>query len=444
MMMAMTRLNVPSAFLNGGPAIAGKWQGNDVEIKTVAEYTGKFFAKQTDADILESVSRAAYPAAGCCAGQFTASTMAMIAEVLGFAPLGATSMPAVFSQRKAIARATGRRLMTMVKDNYPLPRDLVTRKSLENACAAVAATGGSTNAALHIPAIANEAGIDFDIDDVAKVFKRTPLIAHLSPSGPYLYPDLHAVGGVPVVLKVLLDGGFLHGDCLTLSGQTLSEALADVPAPDGKVVTTLANARSMEGGLTILRGNLAPDGAIIKAAGLSVRKFSGPARIFENEEACLQALMANDINDGEAIVIRNEGPKGGPGMREMVSVTALLYGMGKGETTALITDGRFSGASYGFCIGYITPEAACDGPIAYLEAGDIIDIDVDRGSIDHRLDEPTLRARMARGRPSDPSGKDIIARTGVAQKYVACVGPATKGAVTHSGNTHWKHEITGE
>jgi len=444
MMMAMTRLNVPAAFLNGGPAIAGNWRDEKAEIKTVAEFTGKFFAGQTDANTLETLSRAAYPAEGCCAGQFTASTMAMIAEVLGFAPLGSTSMPAVHSQRKAIARRAGRRLMDMVKANFPLPRDLVTRKSLENACAAVAATGGSTNAVLHIPAIANEAGIKFDIDDVAGVFKRTPLLTHLSPSGPYLYPDLHEIGGVPVVLKELLRGGYLHGDCLTLDGITLTEALSSAPEVDNAIVMSLDNARSPEGGLMILRGNLAPSGAVIKTAGLSTRQFTGKARIFENEETCLQALMANQLNDGDAIIIRNEGPKGGPGMREMVSVTALLYGMGKGETTALITDGRFSGASHGFCIGYVSPEAACDGPIAFIKDGDTIHIDLDQASLNHAVSDNDMAERIAAGRPNDPSGKDIIARTGVAQKYVACVGPATEGAVTHAGNVHWKHEITGE
>ncbi len=444
MIMAMTRLNVPATFLNGGPAIAGNWRDEKAEIKTVAEFTGKFFAGQTDIHTLESLSRAAYPAEGCCAGQFTASTMAMIAEVLGFAPLGVTSMPAVHSQRKAIARKTGRRLMEMVKANFPLPRDLVTRKSLENACAAVAATGGSTNAVLHIPAIANEAGIKFDIDDVAEVFKRTPLIAHLSPSGPYLYPDLHEIGGIPVVLKELLKGGYIHGECLTIDGISLSEALANAPDVDNKIVMSCQQARSAEGGLMILRGNLAPAGAVIKTAGLNTRNFTGKARIFENEEACLQTLMANQINDGDAIIIRNEGPKGGPGMREMVTVTALLYGMGKGETTALITDGRFSGASHGFCIGYVTPEAADNGPIAFIQDGDTIIIDLDKATLDHAVSDEVIQQRRANGRPNDPSGKDIIARSGVAQKYIACVGPATEGAVTHAGNVHWKHELTGE
>jgi len=437
MLMAMTRLNVPGAFLNGGPALAGKRNEEQVEIKTVAEYTGKLIARQCSEDDLEDVSRKAWPAPGCCAGQFTANTMGMVAEVLGFAPLGSSSIPAVYSQRQAMARAAGRDLMKVVENNFPLPRDLVTRKSLENACAAVAATGGSTNAALHIPAIANEAGIEFTIDDVAKVFEHTPLITHLSPSGPYLVPDLYEIGGVPVVLRQLLEGGFLHGDCLTLGGQTLAEALADAPGPDGKIVLPIDMPRSEAGGLSVLRGNLAPGGAVIKNAGIERTEFRGPARVFESEEACLQAVVSNAINDGEVIVIRNEGPVGGPGMRELVTVTALLFGMGKGETTALVTDGRFSGASRGFSVGYVTPEAAADGLIGLVKDGDSIGINLIERSLTLEVDAAEIERRSS-ARPQRPL--KTIVKGGYAEKYVASVGPATSGAVTHSGFVQWPNE----
>ena len=440
MMMALTRLNVPGAFLNGGPALPGRFRDQPVEIKTVAEYTGKLIARQSDEEELEAVSRAAWPASGCCAGQFTANTMGMVAEVLGFAPLGSSTIPSVHSQRRAMARRAGRQLMTAVEANFPLPRDLVTRESLENACAAVSATGGSTNAVLHIPAIANEAGIEFSVDDVAAVFERTPLITHLSPSGPYLYPDLHEVGGIPVILKQLLAGGYLHGECLTLDGRTLAEALADAPEPDGKIVVPVSSPRTAGGGLAVLKGNLAPDGAVVKTAGLERLQFTGTARVFESEEACLQSVLADDINDGEVVVIRNEGPVGGPGMREMVTVTALLYGMGKGESVALITDGRFSGASRGFSIGYITPEAALGGPLALVQEGDTIHIDAVQKTLTLDVDEATLEARRVNLEREDPSGKSYMTRSGYAQKYVASVGPATRGAVTHSGNVHWPNE----
>jgi len=440
MMMALTRLNVPGAFLNGGPALPGRYKEQPAEVKTVAEYTGKLIAKQVDSEELETVSRVAWPTSGCCAGQFTANTMGMVAEVLGFAPLGSSTIPSVYSQRRAMARQAGRQLMKTVEANFPLPRDLVTRESLENACAAVSATGGSTNAALHIPAIANEAGIEFTIDDVAAVFERTPLITHLSPSGPYLYADLHEIGGIPVILKQLLDGGYLHGDCLTSTGVTLAEALADAPDADGKIVMPITEPRTQGGGLSVLKGNLAPDGAVIKNAGLEVTRFSGPARVFESEEHCLQSVLANEIQDGDVIVVRNEGPVGGPGMRELVTVTALLYGMGKGETTALVTDGRFSGASRGLCVGYVTPEAAKGGLLAVVENGDTITVDVEGKSLTLEVADDVLAARRAAFEASDRSGKAYIAAAGYAQKYVACVGPATRGAVTHSGNVDWRNE----
>ena len=440
MMMALGRLNLPGVFLNGGPAIPGRFGGKKVEIKTVAEKTGQFVAGAATVEELEALSRKAWPASGCCAGQFTANTMGMIAEVLGLAPLGSSTIPSVYAERQAMARRAGRELMKVVEANYPLPRDLITRKSLENACAAVSATGGSTNAALHIPAIANEVGIPFSIEDVAAVFERTPLITHLSPSGPYLYADLHEVGGVPVVLRELLTGGYLHGDCPTLDGRPLAEALRDFPDADGEVVVPITMPRTQGGGLSILRGNLAPEGAVIKVAGLDRDSFDGRARVFESEEHCLQAVMAGEIEDGDAIIIRNEGPVGGPGMREMVTVTALLYGMGKGETTALITDGRFSGVSRGFCIGYVTPEAARGGLLALVENGDRIRVDLKQKTLHLDVDDATLARRRDAYVPSDRSGKGHMVKAGYAQKYIASVGPASHGAVTHSGNLHWPQE----
>ncbi|MDG0980166.1 MAG: dihydroxy-acid dehydratase [Halieaceae bacterium] len=440
MMMALARLNVPGVFLNGGPALPGRFEGEKVEIKTVAERTGQMVAGEATIENLEALSRKAWPASGCCAGQFTANTMGMIAEVFGLAPLGSSTIPSVYAERQAMARKAGRQLMSVVEANYPLPRDLITRKSLENACAAVSATGGSTNSVLHIPAIANEVGIPFSIEDVAAVFERTPLITHLSPSGPYLFADLHEVGGVPVVLKELLQGGYLHGDCPTLDGRPLADVLLQYPNADGKVVMPINQPRTEGGGLKVLRGNLAPDGAVIKVAGLSRDRFEGKARVFESEEHCLKSVLAGDIEDGDAIIIRNEGPVGGPGMREMVTVTALLYGMGKGETIALITDGRFSGVSRGFCIGYVSPEAARGGLLALVENGDRICVDLNARTLHLEVDDSTIERRRAEFQPRDRSGKGYMVQAGYAQKYIASVGPASHGAVTHSGNLHWPKE----
>ena len=301
------------------------------------------------------MERACAPTLGSCPGQFTANTMAMVSEALGLAPSGSAMLPAVYSERLALARRAGRRATEILANGGPLPRDLVTRKSLENAAAAVAATGGSTNAGLHLPAIAHEAGIRFTLDDVAEVFARTPLIADLQPGGRYLAVDLHRVGGTDAVLKALLDGGHLHGDALTLSGRTLAEHLADHGGPDGEVVRPATQPLSPTGGVVVLRGNLAPDGALIKVAGLKTLVFEGRARVFDGEEACFAAVRGAPIPGRRRAVIRNEGPKGGPGMREMLGVTALIYGQGMGEKVALVTDGRFSGATRGMMVGYVGP-----------------------------------------------------------------------------------------
>jgi dihydroxy-acid dehydratase len=358
--------------------------------------------------------------------------MGMISETLGLALLGSSMVPAVFSARAPLARRAAKVLMQAVLRNGPLPREIITRRSLENACAIVAATGGSTNAPLHIPAIAHEAGITFTIDDVAAVFARTPLIADLKPGGRYLARDVYYAGGAPRILKALLDAGHLHGDCLTITGRTLGEELADVGAPDGKVVHAVADALSATGGVAVLKGNLAPDGALLKVAGLTRLEHAGPARVFESEEDALAAVTAMDYAPGDVIVIRNEGPRGGPGMREMLGITALIYGQGLGEKLALITDGRFSGATRGMCIGYVSPEAATGGPLALVRDGDIIAIDARPESLSLSLDisDDELAARRARHDQTPSTPRRL---GGLLEKYRATVGSAHLGAVTHSG-----------
>jgi dihydroxy-acid dehydratase len=361
--------------------------------------------------------------------------MAMVSEALGLALPGSAMLPAVYSERLALARRAGRRVTEILRDGGPLPRDLVTRKSLENAAAAVAATGGSTNAGLHLPAIAHEAGLRFTLDDVAEIFARTPLIADLQPGGHYLAVDLHRAGGTDAVLKALLDGGFLHGEALTLSGKTLAEHLAGHKGPDGEIVRPTAQPLQATGGLVVLRGNLAPDGSLIKIAGLKSLSFQGSARVFDGEEACFAAVSARDYREGDVLIIRNEGPKGGPGMREMLGVTALIYGQGMGERIALVTDGRFSGATRGMMVGYVGPEAAIGGPIALARDGDHVRIDCIARTIDLMIDEAELAARRAAHVP-----RPTERLAGVLEKYARLVGPAREGAVTHSGAAEWSRE----
>ena len=429
MMMAMVRCNVPSVFVYGGSALPGRWRGRDVTVLDTYEGVGAVMTGDMTTAELDELERVCLPTVGACGGQFTANTMAMVSEALGLAPLGSATVPGVSERRAALARAAGERVMAILRDGGPLPRDLVTRQSLENACAVVAATGGSTNAAIHIPAIAHEAGIGFDFDDVAAVFDRTPLIADLCPGGRYLAKDVDAVGGVPVVLKALLDADRLHGDCITLDGGTLADALADAPAPDGKVILSADNARSPTGGLVVLKGNLCPDGALLKVAGLPSTVHEGPALVFEDEESCAAAVQARDYKEGDVIVIRNEGPKGGPGMREMLGVTALIYGQGMGEKVALLTDGRFSGATRGICIGYASPEAAAGGPIGLVRNGDVIRIDGAAGTIELLVSDDALERRRAAAGEA-PSGTRF---SGALEKYAATVGPTHLGAVTHRG-----------
>jgi len=434
-MMAMVRCNVPSVFVYGGSALPGRWRGRDVTALDSYEGVGAVMTGRMTREELDELERACLPTIGSCAGQFTANTMAMVSEAIGIAPSGSAMLPAVDAQRPALARAAGRAVMRLLRDGGPMPRDLVTRRSLENACAVVAATGGSTNAGLHIPAIAHEAGIRFTLDDVAEVFRRTPLLADLKPGGRFVARDVHAIGGVAVVLRALLEAGALHEDCPTIDGRSIGEIARGAAAPDGEVVRKAGAPISPTGGVVVLRGNLCPDGALLKVAGLKSLVFEGPARVFEDEEQAVAVVRARGYEAGSVLVVRNEGPKGGPGMREMLGLTALIYGQGMGEKVALLTDGRFSGATRGMCIGYAGPEAAAGGPIALLRDGDVVRIDAGAGTIDMRVDEAELAARRAawRHRP-----RERLA--GLLEKYAAGVGPAHLGAVTHSGAVEWPFE----
>ena len=437
LMMGMVRCNVPSMFLYGGSALPGQLDGRDVDVIDTYEMIGKVIAGDATEVELETMARACLPTAGACAGQYTANTMGMVSETLGLALIGSSMLPAVFSARAPLARRAGRVLMAAVMADAPLPRDIVTRRSLENACAVVAATGGSTNAPLHIPAIAHEAGIAFDLHDVAAVFARTPLIADLKPGGRFFARDVFYAGGAPVILKALLDGGYLHGECLTVTGRTIAEELASIEKPDGEVVRGCEAPLAPTGGVAVLKGNLAPDGALVKVAGLKRLQHRGPALVFESEEECLQAVRTISYKPGDVIVIRGEGPKGGPGMREMLGITALIYGQGNGEAVALITDGRFSGGTRGLCVGYISPEAASGGPIGLLRNGDMIAIDTRRNALSLcvELSDAELAARRA-AQPAEERAR----LGGLLEKYAATVGSAHLGAVTHSGAVVWGRE----
>jgi dihydroxy-acid dehydratase len=423
MMMAMVRLNLPSVFMYGGAALPGRMEGRDVTVLDTYEAVGGVYAGSVTRKQLDTLERTCLPGPGSCPGQFSANTMAMVSETLGLALPGSATMPAVDPARGAQAREAGRVAMELLKKGGPLPRQLVTRKSLENACAAVAATGGSTNAGLHIPAIAHEAGIRFSLDDLARVSKRTPYLADMKPGGKYLSKDLHRIGGVYAVLKELLARGALHGDCLTLFGTTLEQELKDHPGADGKVIPR--KPITATGGIVVLKGNLAPDGALLKVAGLKSLRFEGRARVFDSEEACVEVVRKKDYREGDVLVIRYEGPKGGPGMREMLGVTALLYGQGVGEKVALVTDGRFSGATRGMMVGYVSPEAGAGGPLGLVRDGDRIEIDASKGALNLLVPMGELKKRKA----SIPAQS----LSGVLEKYAAQVGTAFRGAVTHSG-----------
>ncbi|MDA0230587.1 MAG: dihydroxy-acid dehydratase [Proteobacteria bacterium] len=428
MMMSMVRLNVPSVFLYGGSILPGRFRGKDVTVMDVYEFYGKFSSGSVTEAELDEIEAVACPSGGSCGGQFTANTMACVSEAIGLALPHSAGAPAVYDSRDEFAVASGVQVMKLIELGIR-PRDIVTRKALENAATIVAATGGSTNAGLHLPAIASEAGIDFDLAAVGEVFRRTPYIADLKPGGRYVAKDLFDVGGVPIVMKALLEGGYLHGDCLTVTGKTIAENLANVKFPtDQDVVLSTSTPLSPTGGLVCLKGNLAPEGAIVKVAGMKNLRHVGPALCFDTEEDAMKAVVSRNYKTGDVIVIRYEGPKGGPGMREMLSVTSQIYGQGKGDEVALITDGRFSGATRGFCIGHVGPEAAVGGPIALLRDGDQITIDAETGEMSVALDDAELAARHAQWKP-----RESDYRSGVLWKYAATVGPAYKGAVTHPG-----------
>ena len=437
LMMGIVRCNVPGVFVHGGAALPGHFRGRDTNIGETYEMIGKVLANEATSNDLSEITHACVPTAGSCAGQFTANTMGMVSEALGLAPIGSSMIPAVYSERAPLMRRAGVALMRAVIGDGPLPRDIVTRQSIENACAVVSATGGSTNAALHLPAIAHEAGIRFHLDDVAAVFARTPLIADLQPGGRFLARDLYHVGGAGVVMRALLEAGVLHGACLTYTGRTLAQELESAALPDGEVVRTVENARSADGGITLLTGNLCPDGALLKTAGLTTLVHRGPARVFESEEQAQAAVRDRRYERGDVIVIRNEGPRGGPGMREMLGITALIYGQGMGADVALLTDGRFSGATRGLCIGHAGPEAADRGPIALLRDRDIIAIDArpEARRIAVELSDAELASRLA----ALPTA--VAPRLGgVLEKYTRLVGPASQGAVTHSGAVEWPED----
>jgi len=427
-MMAMLRLNVPSVFMYGGSILPGTYKGRDVTVQDVFEGVGMHSAGRMSEDDLHDLECVACPSAGSCGGQFTANTMACVSEAIGLALPGSAGAPAPYESRDAYGAESGRAVMHALAQGLR-PRDICTREAFENAAVIVAATGGSTNAALHLPAMAHEAGIKFDLFDVAEIFKKTPYIADLKPGGKYIAKDVYDIGGVPQILRALLDGGLLHGDCITANGKTLAQNLEDVKFnTDQKVVYPVSNPISPTGGVVGLSGTLAPEGAIVKVAGLENLSFEGPARCFDSEEEAFEAVSGKRVNEGEVIVIRYEGPRGGPGMREMLSTTAALYGQGMGDKVALITDGRFSGATRGFCIGHVGPEAAVGGPIGLLRDGDIITIDAVEGILNVAVSE----AEFAERRRSWTL-PDNVYQSGVLRKYAEQVGPARDGAVTHGG-----------
>jgi dihydroxy-acid dehydratase len=428
LMMVMLRLNVPSVFIYGGSILPGRFKGKDVTIVDVFEGVGKYSTGSMSKKDLDELESLACPSAGSCGGQFTANTMACVSEAIGLALPGSAGTPAVYETRDKFAISSGEAVMNLIKNNIR-PRDIVTKKSLENAAVIVAASGGSTNAALHLPAIANEAGIKFTLEDVTNISKNTPYIADLKPGGKFVAKDLYEIGGVPILIKALLDGGLLHKDCLTVTGKTIEENHEKVKFPkDQKIIYTTAKPLSKSGGFAGLKGNLAPDGAILKVAGMKRKEFKGHAKCFDNEESALNAVLDKKIKAGDVVVIRYEGPRGSPGMPEMLSTTGAIYGQGLGEDVALITDGRFSGGTHGFSIGHVGPEAAVGGPIGLLKDGDVIEIDTVKGSLNVILSDEELKQRKSKWKP-----KVVEYTTGTLWKYSQSVGPAFEGAVTHPG-----------
>jgi dihydroxy-acid dehydratase len=429
LMMVMGRLNVPSVFLYGGTMMPGTYQGRDVTVQDVYEAVGAYAAGKITAAELKEMECSACPGAGSCGGQFTANTMACVAEAIGMALPGSSAYPALHPDREAVNKATGQAVMNLLEKNIR-PRDIMTLKAFENAARVVAATGGSTNTLLHLPAMAHEVGISLSLETIAGWLQSTPVLADLKPAGRYVMNDLFKVGGVPVVLKMLLDAGLLHGDCMTVTGHTMAENLANVVLPANQdVVVDTAHAYSPTGGVTVIKGNLAPNGAVIKVKGLNRQVHEGPARVFDGEQAAWEAIQAQQIKAGDTVVIRYEGPKGGPGMREMLAVTAALMGQGLGDSVALITDGRFSGATHGFMVGHVSPEAAVGGPIGLLQDGDIIRIDINT----HTLDVLGLTPQVMVERQAQWTPRDNGYPSGVFYKYAQLVSCASQGAVTHPG-----------
>jgi dihydroxy-acid dehydratase len=434
MMMAMVRLNVPSVFIYGGSIMPGRFQGRDVTVQDVFEAVGRHQAGANSDEELRALEKVACPSAGACGGQFTANTMACVSEAIGLALLNSSGAPAPYESRDAYATASGLAVMELLEKNIRA-RDVVSRKSLENAARVVACTGGSTNAGLHLPAIAHEAGIDFDLDDVCDIFRDTPYFVDLKPGGQFVAKDLYEVGGVPVVMKELRKAGLIHEDCMTASGETMGEALDKIEGwADGRVIYPIDKPITKTGGVVGLKGNLAPEGAIVKVAGMSEEEqvFTGPARVFECEEDAFEAVKQRSYKEGEVLVIRNEGPASGPGMREMLATTAALSGQGMGKKVALITDGRFSGATRGFCVGHVGPESARGGPIGKLQDGDMITINAITGEISVDLTDAELEERVY-------TPRETIYTSGALWKYAQLVGSTRLGAVTHPGAKEEKH-----
>ena len=439
LMMAMCRLNVPSVFMYGGSILPGKYKGKDVTVVDVFEAVGKYSSGNATEEELRELECVACPSAGACGGQFTANTMACVSEAIGLALPYSSGAPAPYEERDKYAYESGKQVMNLIEKKIR-PRDIVTRKSLENAATIVAATGGSTNAGLHLPAIAHECGIKFNLDDVVEIFKRTPYLADLKPGGQYVAKDVYEAGGVPIIIKTLFDGGFIHGDCLTVTGKTIAENLESVKFNnDQNVIRPYNNPLTPTGGVVGLKGNLAPEGAIVKVAGMENLKFTGKAKCFDCEEDAFECVKNEKYKEGDVFVIRYEGPKGGPGMREMLATTAAIYGQGMGDKVALITDGRFSGATRGFCVGHVSPEAAVCGPIALIEDGDEIILDAEKGEISLNVSSDTLsnRQKTWKERKTDFN-------SGTLWKYSKTVGSAVNGAVTHPGadkETHTYSDI---
>ena len=424
-MMAIARLNVPSIFVYGGTIMPGQYLGNDVNIQDVFEAVGAYAKGSITRDELTALECVACPGEGSCAGLFTANTMSTAIEIMGMSLPGDASIPAIDPVKVDEAREAGRTLLRLLEEDIR-PRDIMTRKAFENAISVVLAMGGSTNAVLHLMAIAREAEVDLNLDDFDRISRSTPYISDMRPGGRYVMADLHRYGGVSLVAKRMIQAGLLHGDTMTVTGKTLAENVADMPMTDDQpVIYQPDNPRSPTGGLAILRGNLAPDGAVIKVAGHQERVYEGPARVFEQEEPAFQAIQRGEISPGDIVVIRYEGPKGGPGMREMLAVTGALIGQGLGDSVALITDGRFSGASHGPMVGHVAPEAAVGGPIGMLQEGDIVTLDIPNRQLNVRLTEEEFTDRRGKWQPMPAKYT-----SGVLAKYAKLVSSAAEGAVT--------------